>query len=487
MRMGKKYYAFIGWFLWSCAILNAQQSKTIQQSATDTVPSVELSRITVVPRAGGTPFVVGEIYIAGNKRTKPYIVARELPFKTGDSVYLPDLVKGFEIARQQLMNTKLFNEAVVALKSFRGNMVDIVIQVKERWYIFPLPHLKPIDRNLSEWAKQGYGLDRVNYGFKFTHYNFTGRNDKLRLWLITGYSRQIEFQYDQPYADKTLKHGYKVGFQYSKNQEVNYNTLENQQQFVDSLEKGIRRWKGSVEYTYRPRLRTFHGISIGVTNELVDTGIVVLNPKYYNNGKTSVTYPEFAYSLNYFNVDYIPFPLKGWQGEFSFLKRGIHKDMNMWQVAGKINVNYEIAKKTYFGWSGQGVLRFPFDQPYINQRMFGYNDFYLRGLEKYVIDGLAGLLSRQTLRRELIRFSIPTYLKSKSHDRIPFRIYARTFGDLGYNYSKNTYTNTLTNRMLYTAGAGLDIVTFYDFILRFDYSFNQLGENGLFLHIKGDF
>jgi hypothetical protein len=41
--------------------------------------------------------------------------------------------------------------------------------------------------------------------------------------------------------------------------------------------------------------------------------------------------------------------------------------------------------------------------------------------------------------------------------------------------------------MLYTAGLGVDVVTFYDFIIRVDYSFNQLGENGLFLHIKGDF
>ena len=479
--MGNKYYCLNCLFVLCTAITHAQQS------GLDSVPEVSPSKVISSSPTDGTPFVVGEIYIAGNKRTKSYIVARELPFKTGDSVYLPDLVKGFEIGRQQLMNTKLFNEAVVALKSFRGNLVDIVIQVKERWYVFPLPHLKPIDRNLSEWAKQGYRFDRVNYGFKFTHYNFTGRNDKLRLWLITGYSRQIQFQYDQPYADKSLKNGYKIGFSYSLNKEVNFNTIDNQQMFIDSLERGIRRWRGSVEYTYRPGLRTFHGVSLAVTNEQVDTGVVALNPKYYNNGRTSVTYPELGYTVSHFNVDYIPFPLKGWQGEFSFLKRGIHSNMNMWQFGGKINMNYEIAKKTYFAWQGQGILRLPFDQPYINQRMFGYNDFYLRGYEKYVIDGVAGILSRQTFRRELFRFSIPTYLKSKSHDKIPFRIYARTFGDLGYSYSKNSAANSLTNRMLYTAGLGVDVVTFYDFIIRVDYSFNQLGENGLFLHIKGDF
>jgi hypothetical protein len=33
----------------------------------------------------------------------------------------------------------------------------------------------------------------------------------------------------------------------------------------------------------------------------------------------------------------------------------------------------------------------------------------------------------------------------------------------------------------------LDIVSFYDFVLRMDYSINQLGQKGLFLHVKGDF
>jgi hypothetical protein len=105
----------------------------------------------------------------------------------------PDLVKKFESARQQLVNSRLFIEVVVALKSIRGYLVDVSIDVKERWYIFPIPYVKPVDRNLSEWAKQGYGTDRLNYGFKFTHYNLSGRNDKLRLWLITGYSKQISF------------------------------------------------------------------------------------------------------------------------------------------------------------------------------------------------------------------------------------------------------------------------------------------------------
>lgn len=434
-----------------------------------------------------TPFVVGEIIIEGNKRTKPYIIQRELPFKPGDSIYLPELVKAFEISRQQLINTALFNEVIISLKSFRGYIVDISIQVKERWYIFPIPYLKPVDRNLNEWAKQGYGVDRVNYGFKFTYNNFTGRNDKLKLWLITGYTQQVQFQYDQPYANKSLKHGYRIGFAYSYNREINYATIDNQQHFVDSLREGIKQWSANVDYTYRPGLRTVHSVSLRYTHQQVDPRINDLNPKYYGYLRNEISYPELTYNINYVNVDYKPFPLTGWMADGSIIKRGLSKEMNMWQVNGKLTKGWQLTKKDFFSWQAVGLLRFPFTQPYINQRMFGYGDMYLRGLEDYVIDGVAGLLSRQSYRHQILRFTVPTYLKSKSHDRIPFRVYARLFGDAGYSYNKTFTHNSLTNRMLYTGGVGLDIVTFYDFILRLDYSFNQLGQNGLFLHIKNDF
>lgn len=431
-------------------------------------------------------FIIGNIYIEGGRRTKPYIIERELPFKRGDSLLLPALVQGFETARRQLMNTRLFNEAIVSLKSFRGYYVDILISVKERWYVFPLPYLKPVDRNLTEWATQGLGLDRLNYGFKFTYYNFTGRNDRVKLWLITGYTKQIQFQYEQPYADKTLKHGYKVGVSYAFDKEINYQTVGNQQHFIDTL-AGIKRWNVHLEYTYRPKIRAVHGLRVGFVHQQVDSQVIALNPKYFNTRENEISYPEISYTLNYNNVDYIPYPLAGWLGEISLLKRGFSSDVNMWQLGGKVVRNWRLFNKTYFGWQGFGLIRVPFDQPFINQRMLGYSDLYLRGLEKYVIDGVAAGLFRHTLRYELFNFYVPTFLKSKSHDEVQFRIYPKVFIDYGYVYNKFFTSNSLVNRPLYSAGFGVDLVSFYDFVLRLDYSFNQLGQNGLFFHLKNEF
>ena len=140
----------------------------------------------------------------------------------------------------------------------------------------------------------------------------------------------------------------------------------------------------------------------------------------------------------------------------------------------------------FYGLQGYGVLKLPLDQPYYNQRLFGYGDLYLRGLEKYVIDGVAGAMVRSTFRKQLYRAHIPvSHIPTLEH--IPLRIYAKVYGDWGYSYNRNFTDNSLVNRMLYTGGAGIDVVTFYDLVLRFEYSFNQLGQSGFFFHIRNDF
>ena len=437
-------------------------------------------------------FVVGKIFINGNRTTKPYIIERELPFKTGDSVYLPDLIQAFVEGREHIINTRLFNDVIISLKGFRGFTVDIQIDVKERWYIFPLPYVRPVDRNLTAWAEKNYSLKRLDFGLKYSHYNFTGRNDNLRIWLITGYSNQVEFAYDQPYADKTLKHGFGLGFFYGAQKELNVSTINNQQFFINTdtipySGKYLREQLSfSLRYYYRPAIKTRHFVRFSINKLRIDSAVTVANPDYFNNNKTHIFYPELSYVMNYNNVDYVPYPLQGFLVETNLLRRGINADMNLTQLQVRTNEATPLATKTYFVSQNLVMIRLPFDQPFYNQQLLGYGDFYMRGLEKYVVDGVAGGIARNSLLRELFNFNIP-FLRGTSHDLIPFRVYAKTYFDFGYVYNKNFPANSLVNRMLYSGGIGIDVVTFYDFVFRFEYSINQLGEKGLFFHIRNDF
>ena len=233
-----------------------------------------------------TPFTVGNIYITGNKKTKPYIILRELTFKKGDSIYLPELVKAFGSAHDQLINTLLFTSVVVSLKGFRGYVVDVEIDVIERWYIIPLPYFRPVDRNLTVWQEHNYSLGRVNYGLKYTQNNFSGRNDNVVLWLITGYSQQAEISYDQPYADRSLKHGFGFSIIYSENNQIDAITTNNRQYFInaDSISYAGKylseQFSLSLRYYYRPAIKTKHLFRLGLNSIKIDSAVAVYNPDY---------------------------------------------------------------------------------------------------------------------------------------------------------------------------------------------------------------
>lgn len=467
-----------------------------RSSAADTLPVAKPdtlpSGVIVYPPGLGQLYVIGDIFTHGNRVTRSFIITRELPFKSGDSVTLQQLTDYFHQGREHLINTKLFIDVTISLKAFRGYSVDINVDVKERWYIFPLPYVRPVDRNFTEWAEHGYSLSRFDYGLKYSQYNFTGRNDNLRVWLITGYSREIEMAYDRPNTGKNLIHGFGGGFLISGMSELNVITTNNQQVFVnrDSIQYAGKYMQTqatfSLRYYYRPAIRTKHFFRISVNQLKIDSSVLVYNPNYFLNNRLSVFYPEIFYSLNYNKIDYVPYPTRGLLFETSILQRGFSANMNMTQLIARSTEAFSFAPKMYFVTQNFGVLRLPFRQPFFNQQLLGYGDYYMRGLEKYVVDGVGLLLDRNTVMREIAHFNIP-FLRGTSHDYIPFRIYVKTYVDLGYVYNSYNNLNSLQNKMLYTYGAGFDVVTFYDFVFRIEYSVNQLGEKGLFFHIRNDF
>jgi len=452
----------------------------------DTEENTDYSK-PIPPAPDDRLFVVRNIVVEGNKRTKPDVILREIFFKPGDAMLLQDLVRRFEGSRQQLMNTALFHEVVVALKSFSGYDVDVIIIVKERWYIWPVPYFKPVDRNLNQWlVEQNASLSRVNYGIKMLHNNTTGHNDKLRVWLIHGYTRQFTISYDRPYIDKKMRWGLNTFFTIGKNREINYNTIDDKQAFLKEDNHYLRNFTGaSAELYYRPRIRTKHRFGIGFNREDIADTVVALNPHYFSYQRKRVEYPEFYYGMTYFNLDYIPYPTRGYAAEVLLTKRGFSKSMNMWQISAKGSGNWPLSRKTFFSLNAFGTVKLPFNQPFYNRRLLGYSDVFMQGYEYYVIDGMAGGYLKAALGRKLFDFNvgIPGTRKLAPR-RIPFNIYTRLYGNAGYIYNKYPGENILSNRMLYSAGIGLDIVTIYDFTFKFEWSFNQLGQNGIFLHRK---
>jgi outer membrane protein assembly factor BamA len=441
--------------------------------------------------SGYTPFKVNRIIITGNKKTKDKVILRELPFQKGEEYQLPELVKKFENARTYLMNTALFVDVVVALKSFNGYDVDILVDVKERWYLFPIPYFKPIDRNLNQWlVEKKASLTRVNYGIKLAYNNVSGRNDKLRVYLTNGYTKEVSMSYDRPYIDKKMKWGLSLSVATGKNHEVNYNTINNKQVFIKDENNFIRNYfRTAVELYYRRAIKTRHRFGIAYTSELLEDTVLTKNPKYFNSELNRISFPDIYYNLNLQDVNFIPYPLRGYTADIGITKRGFNSPVSLWQLTLRGAAYRQLSLKYFFSLKAAGAVKLPFDQqPFINQRLLGYGDIGMQGYEYYVIDGVAGGYIKTTLSKEILKFSIRLPSKKKeeheSFSRVPFTVYAKIFGNTGYVYNPAQGNNFLANKMLYSGGIGLDIVTFYDFIFRLEWSFNAQGQNGLFLHQK---
>lgn len=471
-------------------LLSGVMSGSAQQAADTTVFTGAADPDAAITDEDKSPVIIADIYITGNKKTKPYIIEREIPFRIGNHIMRLDLPAKLELARQQLMNTAMFVEVEVKVDRQVEDLVFITVAVKERWYFFPLPYFKIVDRNFNQWwVEHKRSLKRVNYGLKLMHNNISGRNDEMHLYLINGYSQMASFRYEQPAADKSLKYGFDIGLSYARNKELFYKTDSNKQIFYKDEQKFISEsFHTDLAFIYRPKVRTKHYFRVAYNNSKVDTSVLTLNPGYFPTGTNKLGFLEFSYAVNHQNVDYIPYPTKGVTFSASLLRRGFTKDMNLWQLSSSATYTIPVFPKSQLYLQATGAIKLPFDQPFYNKRLFGYGDLYMRGLEYYVVDGVAGFVARATARREVLSFNIKPPISVQGHDKIPFRIFLKVYGDVGYAYDKDpSHFTSLSNKWLKSYGVGIDIVSFYDFVIRFEYSFNQLNEEGLFLHSRSDF
>jgi outer membrane protein assembly factor BamA len=460
-----------------CFLVTAANS---QLKETDTIP-------VSANAADEEKVTIRTITVVGNKKTKLHIVTREVPLKEGMSYSMPFILNALQTAKQNLMNTALFVDVTVDFKNWYNDSLDLLVDVKERWYYFPFPIFKPIDRNWNVWINQyNVSFDRVNYGIKFLGMNISGRNDKLTVYLVGGYTKQIAVTYENPFVGRSLKHGLSTEISYSQNREINYTTRGNQQIFYSDSSRFVRtKFVVGGGYSYRKGSIERHTVKMNYTFETIDDTVATLNPKYFGDGKTTSGFPELMYKYQYLGVNYIPYPTKGFRWDFTFLKRGIGGEMDMTAVNVKAAKYWALPKKFFYSVQAEATLKVPFDQPYYNLPMMGYGDNYLRGLEYYVIDGVVGGMLRNTVRKQIFDLKWKTGLKSRTYGTIPFKVFVKGYGDIGYSYNGgNTTLNSLTNKFLYTGGFGIDILTIYDVVFRLEYSFNQLNERAMFIHMN---
>ena len=437
--------------------------------------------------------VIKQINIVGNKKTKSTIILRELDLFVGDSLKKEDLEKRLDLNRRKLSNTSLF--VTVEIKSIQDieNQIVIDIKLQEQWFFLGYPVFQIIDRNYAEWWQRGADLSRTTYGIDLIHSNFRGRAERINLRLEIGFTQRIDVGYRVPYIDKAQKTGAGFSLSYITNKNLAFKSLYDTLFYFKSPSDIMRRrFSGTIYLKKRYGFYDNHTLEFRYNNNSIADTIAKLNPDYFLNSRTSQKYFQFSYYFNYDFRDNVAYPLRGRRYELLISKLGIlpNDDINQLEVIAGYSWYKPITTKLFYGVNLKAKISFPGRQSFYNTHGLGYFQELVRGYELYVVDGNSFFLARNNLKYRLVNSKIHfNFLKIKQFNTVPIAIYPNVFLDYGYVQSVNSTENKskLANRSIYGGGFGLDFVTYYNMVIRFNYAFNDRKEKNFVFSIGREF
>lgn len=437
--------------------------------------------------AEGPGLVVLDITLIGNRHTRDHIVMRELTFAKGDTLPEPDLGRIFKRSEDNLFNTALFNSTKITwLRDGEGIRVFVI--VTERWYVFPVPIIEVAERNLNAWWETK-DYSRLIYGGSLQWNNFRGRRETFSATLRLGYTQRMSMSYSVPFLDQARRWGASVSGSFSRNRQTIYTTEGNKQlnfRWDDVYSKTEYGFSGAV--SYRPDLYESHFLDAGFRHIEVNDTLLKLNPDYLINGQNTQRAISLRYLFRVEHRDLVVYPLRGTYFDIELGKNGfpvLGDDISIIYLASRFKWYTPLGGRWYWGSSMSTKLSGTDGQPYVNTRALGYGREAIRGYEYYLIDGQRYFLTRNNLKFELLPKKVVNakFIPLNKFNVIPFSIYFNLFFDAGYVRDALYFENNpLSNSWQYGYGAGLDLFTYYDLVFRVEYSFNKLGESGIFLH-----
>jgi len=355
---------------------------------------------------------------------------REMEFQQGDTLDAEDFCKLMQASRLNLLNRSVFNFVTVDTIHDSNNpgIIHLDFNFIERWYIWPLPIFELADRNFNAWFNTGK-YSRVNYGMLFTHNNFRGRLEQLRILFRAGFNQNVYVRYDIPYLTRkqTIGVGFLMGF--SRSHEAPIATI-NEQQLFFKAQYGFARenYYGGLVFTYRPAIRNSHSLTLAIDRYRFADSVLVLNPNYSLSNDNELNSTNIAYQFRSDYRDYKPYPLVGHYFNFDLnLRRLFDKNESSQFFTVKTTFDFyaQISKKFY--WASNLTSRFSTNhsQPYFLSNGFGFNNDMLRSYELYVVDGNNWGIMKNNLKFELLapRVSKIGVLKSEKFSKIHYAFY----------------------------------------------------------------
>lgn len=428
--------------------------------------------------------------IEGNDVTRSSIILREMNVHLGDELDTANIPALIIENERRLLNLTIFTSVAITATTADSGLTFLV-KVHERFYIIPRPIIQLADRNFNVWWTEMHAdLRRVNIGMKVSDNNFRGNLETLTAIVQAGYTQQLGLEYVRPYLDKRQQQGIGLFGSVSQSGELAYKTVSDKQIFAKLPGSHIvRNYSAGISWYYRPAYAFRHSLSLSWQETAVSDTVLSLNEDYIGDGKNELSYLELNYRLDINKVNNWNYPLKGFKSvSYATLRRGVENFGTQAQIRTETGLFGNIPglnNKNFYSFIFRGRLSFQHDVPYFLQTALGTKTDYVRGYEYYVVDGSHYALLRLNLKREIFSKTY-TGLPFRYLPTLPLRIYPKLFADAGIAHNPYPGNSLLSNRLLYSAGLGVDIVSAYDLKIRVEAAVNQLGQYGLYLHLNSE-
>jgi len=405
------------------------------------------------------PIRIDEVQIVGNERTKAHVILREIPYVLPDTLTKADLI----IIKNRIQNLFLFNRVELSISEI-GRSNHLIIMVTESWYFFPVPLLFI---NEHDWSK-------ISYGLQLSHYNFRGRNEKLRLGGWLGFNPSFYVSYFNPWLGDQVRLIWGMGVYKRKIENKIFNFEED---------------RFGLDFTVGRKLSLNLDGQINFALERIN-----LPDEYkpYSVSQTGIDYvPTLSLQVKWDTRDLFEYPKKGFFITHNFRKTGFRSDQpDFWRFEFDNRVYLPIYKKVSLG--ARQLLVFNMGELPIYDRVFlGFSE-RIRGYFYDVFPDPEFFETYNSNQISLTSFELRfpilpiRYFSFENGPLIPglykdlkFGISGGIFMDSGISWQSKSEIS-LNN--FYTGyGVGLHFHLPYVFILRFDFALNDQGSGQIII------
>lgn len=309
--------------------------------------------------------------------------------------------------------------------------------------------------------------------------------------LQFGYNRILSLHYHIPYLNKEKTLGMGIGAGFSRQKKTAFQTIDNKQQFFQGLEGFTRQdFFAYGQFLIRRNIYNTHLLELRYDQHHFSDSLLIKNEHFTSDGASELQYISFRYLFKSDHRDFKPYPLKGYYFDFEIIKHGLwtynHNTLNTFHLLATFRKFWELNPRVYFATGLNGKISAGI-QPYFILRGIGYDRDVVRSYEYYLIDAQHFVILKNNIKFTLVHNRVKdiSFIKTDKFGKIFYAIYLNIFIDGGYGVYNQDFgreTNDLQNTLLLGYGTGLDFVTYYDIVIRLEFSVNFKNETGIFLN-----